>query len=182
MEPKLINRYRFDADTLRASYRQVMGPTRLLQLGIAALILAAAVRYTVLYGSLFSESVTLILMVLFLYLLAFFEAFRALTAVNRAVKNSLKRMEAAKGVTAYDVTLRFEDTEIVSESELSAEPQRQSYANIKKLRRGKTLIQLRTRSRLVYTLDPSRFENGTEEDFWRLMKEKCPQAVPKSRK
>lgn len=31
-------------------------------------------------------------------------------------------------------------------------------------------------------LDPERFEKGTEADFWRLMNEKCPRAVPKAKR
>ena len=44
------------------------------------------------------------------------------------------------------------------------------------------LILLSSQAKLIYTLDPARFENGTETDFWRLMSEKCPNAVPKEYK
>ena len=178
--PVLINRYRFDEDTLRRSYKQLMRTTVLVQLGFALLLLIFAVNYTVRYFELFSQSTALLLMVLLLYVLAGLEAWRALRSVGRAVTKTLRRMEETKNVREYDVTLRFEETEIVTESSISGEPQHLPYSNFKKLTRGRDLIQIKTRATLVYTLDPARFENGTEADFWKLMMEKCPLAVPKS--
>ena len=178
--PVLINRYRFDEDTLRRSYKQLMRTTVLVQLGFALLLLIFAVYYTVRYFELFSQSTALLLMVLLLYVLAGLEAWRALRSVGRAVNKTLRRMEETKNVREYDVTLRFEETEIVTESSISGEPQHLPYSNFKKLTRGRDLIQIKTRATLVYTLDPARFENGTEADFWKLMMEKCPLAVPKS--
>lgn len=182
MEPVLINRYRFDEDSLRASYRQVLRPVQIIQLCLSVFLLGASIRYTLVLRELFAENLILPVMVLFLYLLAGLEAYRALTAVKRATKQALTQMETAKGVRAYDVILRFEKTELVTESELSPQPQHKSYDSFKKLRRGKELIVIRTRSRLVYALDPNRFENGSEADFWKLMNEVCPAAVPKQYK
>ena len=56
---------------------------------------------------------------------------------------------------------------------------RLSYQNIGKILEDEPLILLKTRARQFYSLDRSRFGNGTEADFWRLMTEKCPNAVPK---
>ena len=147
---------------------------------ILSLLLIFAVNYTVRYFELFSQSTALLLMVLLLYVLAGLEAWRALRSVGRAVNKTLRRMEETKNVREYDVILRFEETEIVTESSISGEPQHLPYSNFKKLTRGRDLIQIKTRATLVYTLDPARFENGTEADFWKLMMEKCPLAVPKS--
>lgn len=43
-------------------------------------------------------------------------------------------------------------------------------------------IFLRTKGRQFLAVDPSRFENGTEEDFWRLLNQKCPKALPRSKR
>ena len=179
MEHELINRYRFNEDTLRRSYGQIMRPVLVIQLLIALALLGAAIYYTVSFFSLFTESLSLLLMVLLLYVLAGFEAWRALTAVKRAARKAIRHVEQTKQVSEYEVTLRFGDEEIVTESSLGGEPRELKYATFKKLKRAKDLILLRTRSTLVYTLDPACFENGTEDDFWRLMNEKCPAAVPK---
>ncbi|MCR5552418.1 MAG: hypothetical protein K6F19_04780, partial [Oscillospiraceae bacterium] len=82
----------------------------------------------------------------------------------------------------YDVTLRFYDTEIVTESEIGKEPRHIPYSGFRRLRRGRDVILIRTRSTLGYALEPSRFVKGTEADFWKLMNEKCPRAVPKAKR
>ena len=177
--PVLINRYRLDEDCLRCSYRQAMKPIVAVQIALALAILGAAVWYTIRYFQLFSASPKLLIMVLLLYLLGGFEIWRALNAVNKQVSRTLKRVEELKHVRAYNVTLRFEEAEIVAGTDLDDTTQRLHYESVKKLSRGDGLILLRTKARLIYTLDPAGFENGGEADFWKLMNEKCPQAVPK---
>lgn len=180
MKQELINRYQFNEDTLKKSYGQIMRVALTIQLLMALALLGLAVYYTVSFLGLFSQSLALLLMVLLLYVLAGFEAWRALTAVKRAVKKAMQHVEETKQVREYEVILRFGDEEIVTESSVGGEPQHLKYANFKKLKRCRELILLRTRSTLVYTLDPAGFENGSEDDFWKLMNEKCPDAVPKA--
>ena len=180
--PVLINRYHFDEQGLRSSYQRLMRPYVLIQLIAAVLMLGLAAYYTVFYAPYFSQSKTILVLVLLLFGMAGFEAWRALNSVNTAVKRNLKRTEELYGVREYDVTLRFEETEIVTESSLSTEPGHMPYSGFTKLKRYPDLITIRTESRRLSTLDPDCFENGTEADFWRLMNKKCPAAVPKDRR
>ena len=177
--PVLINKYRFDEDMLRASYREVMRPVMIIQLGIALVLLSFAVYYTVRLFDQFRENLSLLLLVLLVYAIAAWEGIRAVTGARRAAKRAVRRLENQHHLDAYDVTLRFCGEEIVTESDISEEPKHLPYSGFKRLRRGREVILLTTRSTLVYTLDPTRFENGTEADFWKLMNEKCPDAVPK---
>ena len=179
MDDCLINRYHLDENSLRKSYKQLTKPYFLVQLLISLALLGLAVFYTVRYAQYFPESKRLLLLVLLLYLLAGFELWQTLNSVNRAVRRTMRRIEETQHVREYDVTLRFEPTELVVENSLSAETGSLPYENVKSLKRREDLIVLQTLTRRVFTLDPACFENGTEADFWRLMNEKCPNAVPK---
>lgn len=57
-----------------------------------------------------------------------------------------------------------------------------SYRTVDKVVPAKDLILLFTAEKQMILLDPGRFENGVEEDFWKLMNEYCPSAVPKAHK
>ena len=57
-----------------------------------------------------------------------------------------------------------------------------SYRTVDKVVTGRDLILLFTAEKQMLLLDPGRFENGTEADFWKLMNEYCPSAVPKTHK
>ena len=120
------------------------------------------------------------LFLVLLFGIAVWEIWRALTAVDRAARKALRNIEQTKHVTAYDVTIRFCDREVIMESEISDGPRSLPYSGFKRLVRGKELILIRTESTLVYSLDPASFVKGTEADFWKLMNEKCPRAVPKA--
>ncbi|MBQ1678566.1 MAG: hypothetical protein II062_03405 [Oscillospiraceae bacterium] len=180
--PILINHYHLDEDSLRKSYKELTRNFVLIQLVISVALLGLAIFYTVRYAKFFSESKQLIFMVLLLYVLAGFEIWQALNSVNKAVKRTMKRIEETQHVREYDVTLRFGEKEIVVDNSFNADSGRLLYSHIKKLKRCEDLIIIRTLARRAFTLDPTRFDNGTEADFWRLMCEKCPDAVPADRK
>lgn len=180
--PVLLNRCHFDRQTLLKSYKQLTRTFTLIQVGIALLILGLAIYYTVIYFPLFTRNPSLPVMVALIYLLGGVELWRALRAAELSVNRTLRRTRERFGVEEYDVTLRFEERELVSESSLSVEPGRLAYADFVKLKRYPELITIRTAARTLCTLDPNCFENGTEADFWRLMNQKCPSAVPKDRR
>ncbi|MBR3077525.1 MAG: YcxB family protein [Oscillospiraceae bacterium] len=56
------------------------------------------------------------------------------------------------------------------------------YAEFSRIRQTPGLILLFTDEKKMILLDPERFEKETEADFWRLMNEKCPRAVPKAKR
>ena len=74
---------------------------------------------------------------------------------------------------------RFGPSEIERENSFTRQPNAIPYEQIEKILRTGTELQLCLKNKLYYILDPNRFENGTEADFWRLMNEKCSAAVPK---
>ena len=176
----LTNRGRYDADTLRAAYTRLYRPWFWLMLALGLLFLGAAIyflvrRYDVVRASpLLMAEVGLILLCSLLYFR------RAFTTVPRSVRRAIRRLEESRRVTGYDTVFRFLDAEIRMEASISAEAMHLSYDAVRRLIPCAHLILIRTRSKQIVMLDPDRFENGTEEDFWALMVEKCPKAVPKA--
>ena len=124
------------------------------------------------------DRATLVLVVL-LFVFAGLTVWRALTGADRAAKRAVRRLQETKKRDTYSVVLRFCEEEFTAESDMGGAAQHLPYSEIRKLTRGRELIVLRTLTPMVHTLDPAGFENGTEADFWKLMNEKCPQAVPK---
>lgn len=180
--PVLTNRYHLDETSLRKSYKELTKTFVLIQLIISLALLGVAIYYTVRYARFFSENKQIIFMVLLLYVLAGFEIWQALNSVNKAVRRTMKRIEETQHVREYDVTLRFAPREVVVENSLNGETGRLPYSHVKKLKRCEDLIIIRTLARRAFSLDPACFENGSEADFWKLMNEKCPDAVPADRK
>lgn len=79
--PVLLNRCHFDRQTLLKSYKQLTRTFTLIQTGIALLILAMAIYYTVIYFPLFTQNPSLPVMVALIYLLGGVELWRAGGAV-----------------------------------------------------------------------------------------------------
>lgn len=180
--PVLINRCHFDEAALRKLYKQILKPMVVLQLVAAAVMLGLALYYTLSYARYLSDNASILVMVILLYAFSGFELWRALRSVDQTVTRTLRRTEERYGVREYELTLRFGEREVLVENSLSDKTDTLDYVDFGKLKRGEDLITFRTASRSVCTLDPARFENGTEADFWRLMNRKCPFAVPKDRR
>ena len=176
MEPILINRCRMDEDVYRKSFARVLrGYSVVLYVG-AAVMLICGVLYAV------ASKFTDLIMPLFFVLLAGAEIYLALTTASRTAKLNVRRLEELRGVTAFDTRVEFCDTEYLGYSEFVDEPNKISYENLKKVKEGDGVILLWTRTRQFLVLDRQRFQMGTEEDFWKLMNEKAPDAVPKNRR
>lgn len=180
--PVLTNRYHFDENSLRDSYRLLLKPYVILQTVLGCIMLGLAVYYTLRCASYFSANKSLLLMIALLYGFAGFELWKARSSVDKAVKRALQRTEELRGVREYDVILRFGEEEIAVGNSATDETGTLDYVEFKSIKRGEKLITIRTTTRTLCTLDPARFENGTEADFWALMNRKCQFAVPKDRR
>ena len=176
---ELLCRTRFDEANLRTANRRALRPAFLIQLALCILCFAMATRHVIRDHALFPGTPILLVLVLVMYGLGAFYLWRTLTMVKRSVTRTLDRSEEKWHVRGFDTTIRFTDTEFIDKDSVSADENRYTYAVVKRLVPYKHLILLHTQARQFLMLDRTRFENGTEADFWRLMNEKCPDAVPK---
>jgi len=80
------------------------------------------------------------------------------------------------------VSVWFEDEALSAIRAGMGEQTRIPYDSMNAILPDKDHVILWTEAKQFVVLDLSRFENGTEADFWRLMKEKCSHALPKSRR
>ena len=175
--PVLSNHFHYDEATLKKTYQQLLRPLVLFQLIFGVIAVALAAYNFLSHRNDLSQN-NAMMMVLPLLLLGGFEIWRALRSVPQAVKKTLQQAE----VPEYDIDLRFEADGAVIKSSLLAEPGHMAYSNFRRVKRYQDLILITTVIRKSFTLDPNGFQNGTEADFWRLMNEKCPLAVPKAQR
>ena len=182
MEPVLINRCRFDADTLRVSTQRTYRKHFVLQLILCAAFLGVGIYELLHYREIFPHLPYLLLVPAFCFLAAGFYLWRTLTAVNKYVKRAIQRLEENRQVRSYDCVFRFPDTEIQMEASISSDLFRLPYASVKRIVPYRNLILVYSRAKQYFTLDQNHFENGAEADFWKLMNEKCPEAVPRAKR
>ena len=171
MEPTLTNRCRMDEASLKKAYTWTSRNQRRILLACSAAMVLLAI-YLLWWKGL--EHLTLILFaapVAYLIL--------AFTLPARFTKLQLRRMEETLQADRVDTTVEFHPEEIVNKREGSDNTTQLRYTAIKTVAAFSGLILLWTQGKQFVLLDPARFENGTEADFWRLMNEKCPNAVPK---
>ena len=100
---------------------------------------------------------------------------------KRWAKTSLRRRQELYGVAQLTEKKYFLDNELMVRTEQIEEELHLSYAVFHRVIETKNLIVLFTKQRLMITLDKNGFQNGTAEDFWKLIAEKCPEAKLKRR-
>ena len=176
---ELTTHTRFDEANLSTADRRVFRKVRIAYIVMGILCFGTAILQTIQDYRLFPDNSGLLTRVLVLYGLGAFMLWYALTMVKRSVTRALDRSEEKWHVRGFDTTIRFTDTEFIDKDCVSADENRYDYAIVRRLVPYKHLILLHTKARQFLMLDRTRFENGTEDDFWRLMNEKCPKAVPK---
>ena len=174
MNDCLINRCRMDKTTLQKAYTWTARSQRRILLACSAVMLLLAIFLLWRRGL---EHLTLIL---FAAPVAY--GILAFTMPARFTKLQLRRMEESFQTDQLDTTVEFHPEEIVNKREGSDNTTQLRYAAIKTVAVLSGLILLWTQGKQFVLLDPTRFENGTEADFWKLMNEKCPNAVPKGKR
>ncbi len=176
---KLICHTRFDETTLCTVKQRILRIPRLYYFALCIFCFGTATLYMFRdHWQFFQANKSQLLPVLGMYGLGAFYLWFALTIVNRSVKRTLNQNEELWHAKSWDITTRFTETEIVREAEVDSSQTNTTYSAVKRLIPYKNLILLKTKSKLFLIIDRTRFENGTEDDFWRLMNEKCPNAVP----
>ena len=178
MEAVLTNRSRFDADTLRTAGRRSFRPRFILLMCLSILFLGGGIYSLLRYKPYFQTSPRLLLSPVIFFLGSVYYFWQACTAVNRHVKRTIRRLEESRQVSGYDCVYRFTDTEMQAESSISSDLLRFPYSSVKRLVPYRNLILVYGHTKQYFMLNQDRFENGTDEDFWKLMNEKCPKAVP----
>lgn len=182
MESELLNRFTYNADNLRVAFRRNARAWRLGRYGICLLGLCASVGTSINLYRRYSHgfpNVILLLLNLCMYGIVGFMIWQTASALNRSVKRTIQRLEEIRHVTACEETIQFLEGEMLNAVSISSDAQHIFYTSVKRLVPYRNLILVYTKARLFIMLDRSRFENGTEVDFWKQMNEKCPKAVPK---
>ena len=179
MEPVLTNRCRFEAETFRTAYKRNFRKWFIPIVGAGLLFVAGAVFEIVRYHELFSYQPLLVLGPIIFLLGAAYFFWYAFTGVRRAVKRTVQRLMETRQVSSYERVYRFTEAEICCESDIAGPSGQIPYSVIRRLVPYQNLILVYTRAKQYLMLDRTRFENGAEADFWKLMNEKCPGAVPK---
>ncbi len=173
MEPILINRCRMDEDVYRRSFAVALRHHNVILYVGAGVMLVCGLAYAL--ASRFSDPI----MPLLFLALAGIEIYLAVSTPAKTAKMNVRRLEELRGVNAFDTHVDFCDTEYLGYTEFTEEPNKISYESLKKVVEGDGVLLLWTRTRQFLVLDRSRFQLGTEEDFWKLMNEKAPHAVPR---
>lgn len=175
MEPILINRCRMDETTLKTAFTLISRRSRIVLLAGAGLMLALAVLLTCLGN--------LDLLTFILYVGAGVYAFLALRQPGRLTRLQIQRFEEAFQTDHLETWVELFADAYQSRRENAVEPSsRTQYAQIRRILEARGVIVLQTQARQFVILDAGRFEKGTEADFWKLMQEVCPTALPKSRR
>lgn len=176
MEENLKNTCHVDRRVMRKAYVQALRSSTLAMLVICLLMLGVWVFYLVVVPAEERKPV----LTLLLPLLILFDGVLTLTAPARNAQIVMKRLQESRQVKEYESTLVFSPEELLASFDFSQDQLRLPYKEIRRVLVTKNLLLLKTKAKQFYLLDPARFENGAEADFWKLMSEKCPKAVPKA--
>ena len=180
--PVLTNRCRVDEAKMRASARLTTRTQRALDFIFAALAIAAGVYNVLRLLKTESTGFPKVLGTAVLFGLGIFLIRDGITVADRAVRLSLERRRQQGIPEDLEITLRFCPSEIEKENSFTRQPASFPYDQIGSIQRSGDGLQMLLKSNVIYILDPARFENGTEADFWKLMNEKCPKAVPRAKR
>lgn len=178
MEPNLKNTCHVNRRVLRKAYVQILRPQTLLMLAICLLVLAIWVVYLLVVP----EAERELWVTLALPILVILDVVLALMTPGQNVRILMKRLQESRQIKEFESTLTFTPEEILVCFDYSQDQIRLSYKEVRKVLVSKDLLLVKTKAKQHYLLDPKRFENGTEADFWKRMNESCPKAVPKGLK
>ena len=178
MEPILTNHALVDEAAVKKSMTRICR-LRVCVLLLDALLMLGMALYFTIRGVFSSHRITISVQTVLLYALAVVCVWLGVNLPRRFTRLAMRRMEEQYQAASYEADYAFFADSLTFRSTVHPNETRLAYANVKKLLICDDLILLLSQAKLIYTLDRTRFENGTEADFWRLMNEKCPSAVPK---
>ena len=177
MEPILTNHALVDEAAVKKGMTRTLRPRICLLFLDALLALGLALKNT-LQGAFSAPRVILPILTVLLYALGGLFVWIALSLPHRFTRLTIRRLTEQYQAASYEADYAFFADFFTFRSTVHPNVTQLAYSSVKKLMPSDDLILLSSRAKLIYTLDPARFENGTETDFWRLMSEKCPNAVP----
>ena len=93
-----------------------------------------------------------------------------------SAKSQMRRKQELAGVEEIRSRMTFADDVLQICTEKPVEKIDLSYDKLNSISETEHLILLNTRERQIFILDKKGFQNGTQEDFWSLIAQKCPQA------
>jgi len=175
----LTNRCDYDEPHLTAALGELLRGQRKKQNIVLVIAAAMLLVYCVIAWFKFHDSLYLVLSALTLVLAAAVVWMIRIMPARLAKKQAAKLRETSDGLS-YSALFRADGIGFSSPKgqERAAVP----YSVLSRVAEPTGLILLITVQKQMILLDPKRFEGGTEADFWRLMNEKCPNALPASRR
>lgn len=101
-------------------------------------------------------------------------------STRKAIRRQCALVRETAGAESYTIVSHFTEEGVNRRSSYDEQTLNQvPYRDIRRIQCAKGYIFLGTLDRTAYALDTKGFEAGSEADFWQLMNEKCPKAVPK---
>lgn len=105
-------------------------------------------------------------------------AFTNFAAPRLTAKNQAAKLREANGGSDFRFEFREENLQITLPS---GEEDPVAYDSLTRAVRTKSLVLVFTKAQTMLILDRAGFQNGTEEDFWTRLKEKCPSVLIKKK-
>lgn len=163
----LRNRCRVDEQVMRRafyvqrrSYNAVM---------LAILIADAAVLLLLTQFTLSQSAITVLILIPVLAFLLWYMP-------RLSAKMRMRQIKELRGVDVFEVQADCTDEGLVLHDSVSQDCVCLRYETLKKVCVDGGLIVVMSKAKQLTWLDRDRFENGTAEDFWRLLAQKAPQA------
>ena len=174
----LCNRCVLDEQTLRAAMDAAMRANPGLRFaGILEPVLALVALGLMIWSIAARAGAAAILLSAFLLgMLIYFYLQQFVLYPKKAVKNQLLRQATGDGSLAPENRLFFREENVANLRGEAEEPLHMPYEKIKRVFADGRLIVIQTRSKNNIPLDREGFSNGTEEDFWRILRQKAPRA------
>ena len=146
------------------------------------LLVTAAALGLLIWAIAAKQSGSTILQALFLLgMAAFFFVQQFVLYPRRAVKNQLLRQAMDDGAAELPNRLWFTEENVANCRGEGDEIRHMDYKKIKRVTETRNLILLTTRSNRLISLDKKGFENGSAEDLYRLLDQKCPKLKKKKK-
>lgn len=178
LEGVLMNLCVIDEKTLRQTMQAALRTNPALRiLRVAEPVLALAVLGLLIYSIVVDAGATAVLINAFmLIMLCYFYLQQFVFYPKKAVKNQLQRQAVDDGTLTLENRLYFREENVANRRGESDQLLHMPYSRIRSAAADGRLIVLTTKSKNTIPLDREGFANGTEEEFWRLLRTKAPQA------
>lgn len=168
----LTNHCVMDEKSLRRIYGRIFRKNLMLFYLGAGLMAAFGLLLVVLMGGLTPFSG-------FLLIAGAVYLFIGIRQPRKQAKRQIQSYEASGSGPNPEVTVWFDEEEFSAKREGMEEQTDIPYDDMSAIYDIGNRIILWTSGKQYIVLDTARFENGTEDDFWKLMRKKCAWAMPK---